>query len=195
MQRPPKGPRSTKATSRRRRAPCERRRNRPTPPRRRPDRDDAAPLLGAPTSGRPSAETMRRFDESEVPPECTRIECVRAWLPKKRTPRTRSPSVMPVAQKITSLLLRGRRVRGRGRGRRNPSLRRALASSSLRGLRRPMKPPPRHFIAAAASTPSGAPPVPIATWMPVDSIAVAMQASTSPSEISLMRAPAARTSR
>ena len=40
-----------------------------------------------------------------VPLECTRIECVRAWFPKKRTPRTRSPSVMPVAQKITLSLL------------------------------------------------------------------------------------------
>ena len=57
-----------------------------------------------------------------------------------------------------------------------------------------MKLPPKHLIAAAASTPSGAPPVPIATWMPVVSIAVAMHASTSPSEMSRMRAPAARTS-
>ena len=59
-------------------------------------------------------------------------------------------------------------------GRRSPSPARARASSSLRGCSRPMKSPPRHLIAAAASTPSGAPPVPIATWMPVDSIAVAI---------------------
>ena len=70
---------------------------------------------------------------------------------------------MPVAQKITSLLrTRSSSSSTRSRSPKPISIARC-ASCSLRGWSRPMKFPPRHLIAAAASTPSGAPPVPIAT--------------------------------
>jgi hypothetical protein len=50
-----------------------------------------------------------------------------------------------------------------------------------------------HFRAAAATTPSGVPPTPNSTSMPVSHWAVAMAPYTSPSEISRTRAPASRT--
>ena len=58
--------------------------------------------------------------------ECITIECVRALLPKNRTPRTRSPSVIPVA--TNTMFSPWHEVvhrRGRGRGRRSPSRRHA----------------------------------------------------------------------
>ena len=54
--------------------------------------------------------------------------------------------------------------------------------------------PFRHCIAAAASTPSGAPPVPITAWTPLPDTAAAMPADRSPSPIRRMRAPVARMS-
>ena len=49
-------------------------------------------------------------------------------------------------------------------------------------------------MAAAVSTPSGAPPMPKTAWTPVPRIAAEMPAERSPSPISRMRAPAARMS-
>ncbi len=48
--------------------------------------------------------------------------------------------------------------------------------------------------AAAANTPSGAPPMPISKSMPVSGLVVAIAAETSPSPIKRIRAPALRTS-
>ena len=49
-------------------------------------------------------------------------------------------------------------------------------------------------MAAAVSTPSGAPPVPITACTPVPTTAAVMPAERSPSPISRMRAPALRMS-
>ena len=49
-------------------------------------------------------------------------------------------------------------------------------------------------MAAAVSTPSGAPPVPITAWTPVPTTAAAMPAERSPSPIRRMRAPVLRMS-
>ena len=54
--------------------------------------------------------------------------------------------------------------------------------------------PFRHRIAAAVSTPSGAPPVPITAWTPLPDTAAAMPADRSPSPMRRMRAPVARMS-
>ena len=51
-----------------------------------------------------------------------------------------------------------------------------------------------HFSAAAAMTPSGVPPIPNSTSTPASGHAVAIAPKMSPSPISLMRAPLARTS-
>src|SRR5438046_328640 len=53
---------------------------------------------------------------------------------------------------------------------------------------------PRHRSAAAASTPSGAPPVPMTACTSVPAMGTESDAMRSPSSMSLMRAPAARTS-
>ena len=50
--------------------------------------------------------------------------------------------------------------------------------------------PPTQRSAAAAITPSGAPPMPISTSTPVSSKQVAMPPATSPSSMRRMRAPA-----
>ena len=55
--------------------------------------------------------------------------------------------------------------------------------------------PLRQRIAAAVSTPSGAPPVPITAWTPEPTTAAVMPAERSPSPINRMRAPVARMSR
>ncbi len=70
----------------------------------------------------------------------------------------------------------------------------ATARSSSSGLdttSRAKISPPRHRIAAAVSTPSGAPPVPITAWTLEPSTAAAIPADRSPSPIRRMRAPAA----
>ena len=67
-------------------------------------------------------------------------------------------------------------------------------SSSLRNCSMPCMSPPKQRSAAAASTPSGAPPTPSSTSMPVAGSAVAIAPPTSPSVISRMRTPALRTS-
>src|SRR3972149_3860242 len=54
--------------------------------------------------------------------------------------------------------------------------------------------PPRHLRAAAVSTPSGAPPVPITACTPVPETATELPAVRAPSEVSLMRAPVGGTS-
>ena len=67
-------------------------------------------------------------------------------------------------------------------------------SSSLRNSSRPCIWPPMQRSAAAASTPSGAPPEPmIDVDAAVRAAAVAITPATSPSVISMMRAPASRT--
>ena len=58
----------------------------------------------------------------------------------------------------------------------------------------PWNSPPRQVSAAALITPSAAPPMPIARWSFVPRIADEIAAVTSPSWISLMRAPVARIS-
>src|SRR5258708_6225841 len=63
-------------------------------------------------------------------------------------------------------------------------------SSGLRNFSRPRISPPRHLSAAAASTPSGAPPVPMTAWTAVPDTATDIAAIKSPSSMSLMRAPA-----
>ena len=74
-----------------------------------------------------------------------------------------------------------------------PMRRARLRSSSLRNNSRPCIWPPMQRSAAAASTPSGAPPEPTYMSIPVSGLEVAMTPLTSPSEISTMRAPASRT--
>ena len=72
-----------------------------------------------------------------------------------------------------------------------------LARASFSGvsmIRRPKISPPRQRMAAAASTPSGAPPLPMTAWTPLPTTAAPMAAVRSPSPISRMRAPAARMS-
>ncbi|MPM62535.1 hypothetical protein SDC9_109408 [bioreactor metagenome] len=66
-----------------------------------------------------------------------------------------------------------------------------LLSSSLSGTSIPWNSPPRHFMAAAEITPSGAPPFPIIMSTPESSKHVAMAAATSPSPNSLILAPTA----
>ena len=76
-----------------------------------------------------------------------------------------------------------------------PALRARCRSSSLRNSSRPIIWPPMHLSAAAASTPSGAPPEPMYMSMPVFcGSAQWMTPATSPSVISRMRAPVARIS-
>src|SRR6266508_502775 len=67
-------------------------------------------------------------------------------------------------------------------------------SSSLRNRRRARISAPMQRSAAAARTPSGAPPVPMTACSPVPATATEMAAMRSPSSMSLMRAPLARTS-
>ena len=67
-------------------------------------------------------------------------------------------------------------------------------SASSRGASRPWMTPPRHLIAHAEMMPSGVPPTPSSRSMPVPSRAAMIAPATSPSVISLIRAPAARTS-
>src|SRR5271165_20970 len=119
-------------------------------------------------------------------------ECVDAPPGNRRTPRSIVPLVTPVAANITSpearsksLYLRSRSVTPRRRAR--------PRSSSLRNNSRPCIWPPMQRNAAAASTPSGAPPEPTYMSIPVSGSEVAMTPLTSPSEINAMRAPAART--
>ena len=63
--------------------------------------------------------------------------------------------------------------------------------SSFSGTSRPCMSPPRHFTAAAASTPSGAPPMPRIMSMAPVSMATVRAGATSPSVMSLTLAPRA----
>ncbi len=119
---------------------------------------------------------------------------MRAPWPKKRTPRMKVPSVTPDAAKMIS---------GPGAKSRSVKMRRGsvmpiafMRSSwpSFVGTRRPCMPPFRQRMAAAASTPSGAPPMPMTACTLVPRTAAEMPAERSPSEISRMRAPALRIS-
>ena len=67
-------------------------------------------------------------------------------------------------------------------------------SSSLLGQSLPWNSPPMHFNAAAARTPSGAPPIPTIISAPESSRQVAIAAATSPSWKSLILPPASLTS-
>src|SRR5437867_2970731 len=64
----------------------------------------------------------------------------------------------------------------------------------LVGTSRARMPPLRQRSAAAVSTPSGAPPIPMTTWTLVRRTAAVIPADRPPSRISLMRAPACRLS-
>src|SRR5205823_4630887 len=75
-----------------------------------------------------------------------------------------------------------------------PIFRMRSSCPGLVGTRRASMPPFRQRSAAAASTPSGAPPIPITAWTLVRRTAAEMPAERSPSPISLMRAPALRMS-
>src|SRR2546428_328648 len=75
-----------------------------------------------------------------------------------------------------------------------PIFRMRSSCPGLVGTRRASMPPLRQRSAAAASTPSGAPPIPITAWTLVRRTAAEMPAERSPSPISLMRAPALRMS-
>src|SRR5690606_13875267 len=108
------------------------------------------------------------------------------------TPSSMEPSVTPVAAKITSPramssveYLRSKSVM--------PQRMARARSSSLRNRSRPWIWPPMARRAAAASTPSGAPPEPMYMSTPVVGSVVAITPATSPSPISMMRAPASRT--
>src|ERR1700736_1348325 len=119
-------------------------------------------------------------------------ECVEAPPAKRRTPRSIVPLVTPVAANMTSPEARSSSLYLRSRS--ATPMRWARARSlSLRNSRRPCIWPPMQRNAAAASTPSGAPPEPTYISMPVSGSDVAMTPLTSPSPISAMRAPAART--
>src|SRR5437870_170448 len=75
-----------------------------------------------------------------------------------------------------------------------PIFRMRSSCPGLVGTRRASMPPFKQRSAAAASTPSGAPPIPITAWTLVRRTAAEMPADRSPSPISLMRAPALRMS-
>ena len=92
------------------------------------------------------------------------------------------------------------RARGRSCGRRDPRPRRCPSARRGRARRRfgtgsgPGSRRRGSASAAAARTPSGAPPMPRTAWTPVPWTAQAIAAERSPSVMSLMRAPVARTS-
>ena len=67
-------------------------------------------------------------------------------------------------------------------------------SSSFRGQSLPWTPPPTHFSAAAAITPSGVPPTPIKRSTPVSGCAAAIAGATSPSGTRSTFAPTSRSS-
>ena len=104
------------------------------------------------------------------------------------------PSVTPQAAKmISGPGARSRSVKMR-RGSVMPMAACAPPALPWSGTSRPCMPPFRQRIAAAASTPSGAPPMPMTAWTLVPRTAAEMPAERSPSEISRMRAPALRIS-
>ena len=113
--------------------------------------------------------------------------------PSNLTPRSKSPSETPVAAKKTSSPPQRSSV-NRILERSYPSAK-ALSRSpnSSRGASRPWMDPPRHLRAAAATTPSGVPPIPSITSTGLPGRAVSIAPATSPSEIRRMRAPVART--
>src|SRR6187397_2706608 len=73
-----------------------------------------------------------------------------------------------------------------------PMARLRSSSSGLLITSRAKISPLRQRIAAAVSTPSGAPPMPMTAWTPLPRTAAAMPAERSPSEINRMRAPVTR---
>ena len=75
-----------------------------------------------------------------------------------------------------------------------PIARQRASCSGVSTTRRAKISPPRQRIAAAVSTPSGAPPMPITAWTPLPITAAVMPADRSPSPIRRMRAPVARMS-
>ena len=119
---------------------------------------------------------------------------MRAPPPKKRTPRSSSPSVTPVAAKTSSRPGPGHRCHTPDPRRRRPRPSPPALPLLVRAPReRAWISPPRHLSAAAASTPSGAPPSPSRRGCRSPRRG-AMPAVRSPSLMSWMRAPAARTS-
>src|SRR6266487_952749 len=120
-------------------------------------------------------------------------ECVRAESARKRTPRSRSPLETPVAATITSPGERSSVVKICSRSS-SPYSRASSISLRVVGHSWACNSPPRQRSAAAAITAWRVPPIPIARWSLVPRIAAEIDAVTSPSWISLIRAPAARIS-
>ena len=198
-------------------------RDRAPPPARRARAPDAArpiaPLgrrgLGAARPGLSRATALGRRARAGRPaagPGRTCGPCPRtgpAWsgrpspasasAPRRRRtgrPGAARPPVTPVAAN-TRLLAAGEvlgAVDPRPRPRGPASVTARSRSSSLRNRNRAWISPPRQRSAAAVITPSGAPPMPITAWTPVPWTAHEIAAETSPSEISLIRAPVPRTS-
>ncbi|CAM5699613.1 hypothetical protein SVIOM74S_06916 [Streptomyces violarus] len=101
--------------------------------------------------------------------------------------------MIPVATKNTfSPVTRSSVVRTRSRSW-PASIARCRSSSSL-GHSLPWIVPPRHFTAHAEMMPSGVPPMPSSRSTPVPSRSARIEPATSPSEISLIRAPVSRIS-
>mgnify|MGYP004520463529 CR=1 FL=1 len=119
------------------------------------------------------------------------MECVTAPPAWRRTPRRKAPVVTPVAANSTSPRASSW-VANFLSGSVMPisAARWRWASSSYSS--RPWSWPPMQRSAAAASTPSGAPPEPRYMSMPESGCEHATTAATSPSGSSTMRAPAAR---
>ena len=108
----------------------------------------------------------------------------------KRTPRSRSPLVTPVADDdhvaLRELVLRDA-VRPRPP---HPACARPRSEKRLVGQSCACIPPPRQRSAAAVRIAWRVPPIPIARWSFVPRTAAEMAAVTVPSPISLMRVPA-----
>jgi hypothetical protein len=120
-------------------------------------------------------------------------ECVMADPARYRTPRSSSPSVMPVATK-NALSPRTRSSVDSTALRSRPASMAFCFSSSSVGHSRPWILPPMHLIAQAVMIPSGVPPTPISRSTPVPSVAAMIAPATSPSVRNLIRAPVARIS-
>src|SRR5579884_1922835 len=120
-------------------------------------------------------------------------ECVRAESARNRTPRSRSPFETPVATTITSCGARSSIVKTRSVSA-IPWARASSISARRVGHSCACSSPPRQRSAAAARTACRVPPIPIARWSFVPRTAALIDAVTSPSWISLIRAPAARIS-
>src|SRR6266508_1334985 len=117
-------------------------------------------------------------------------ECVRALSARNRTPRNRSPEETPVAATITSPREKSSIPNTRVTSS-IPCSRAASISVLDVGHSWACIPPPRQRRAAADRAAWRVPPIPIARWSFVPRIAAEIDAVTSPSWISVIRAPEA----